>query len=84
VSICAKCSAADNVWTPFSTDQDFDTTPFPTQQNSAMMDQLKAQQEQHEREVQRFLVEHEAEKKQLILRREDASDEQRHDVLCAV
>jgi hypothetical protein len=49
-----------------------------------MMDQLNAQQEQHEREVQRFLLEHEAEKKQLILRREDASDEQRHDAACCV
>lgn len=49
-----------------------------------MIDQLKAQQEQHEREVQRFLVEHEAEKKQLILRREDASDELRQDEVSSI
>ena len=42
-----------------------------------MIDQLNQQQEQRERELQRFLVEHEAEKKQLIMRREDLADEQR-------
>ena len=46
-------------------------------QNSSLIDQLGSLQEKHEKELQRFLVEHEGEKKALIMRREDVADEQR-------
>ena len=54
---------------------------FIISQNVALSEQLSRLQDKHEKELQRFLVDHEAEKKSLIMRREDVADEQRYIIL---